>query len=66
MNTSEIQKMNTNERLQAMEAIWSALSHDETEIESPDWHGKILKERMKKVKDGSAKFISIEELRARS
>jgi hypothetical protein len=38
MNTIEIRKMSTIERLQAMEAIWDSLLYEESEIESPEWH----------------------------
>ena len=44
MNTIEIRKMSTIERLQAMEAIWDSLLYEESEIESPEWHRDILEE----------------------
>ena len=34
MQTLEIEKMNTTERLQAMEVLWEALTHEKSEIES--------------------------------
>lgn len=64
MNTTEIEKMSTAERIQTMEALWDSLLRDEHEIESPEWHGDILKERMKKIEHGSAVFLSIDELKA--
>lgn len=64
MTTTEIKRMSTVERLQAMEELWDALCHEEQEIESPAWHGKILEERKKKIESGEAEFISIDELKA--
>jgi len=48
MNTSEIKKMSTIERLQTMEAIWDTLLYDEIEIESPEWHRDVLGGKKKK------------------
>ncbi|HED32905.1 MAG TPA: hypothetical protein ENJ08_01625 [Gammaproteobacteria bacterium] len=65
MNASEIKKMSTIERLQAMEAIWETLLYDETEIDSPEWHRGILEERRKKIDNGEGTFFSIGELKKR-
>jgi hypothetical protein len=64
MNTLEIKKMSTIERLQAMEALWDSLLGEEVEIESPEWHRDILEERKRKIETGEAEFISLERLRA--
>lgn len=64
MNTLEIKKMSRIERLQAMEALWDALIDEESEIESPEWHGDILEERKRKIEEGNAEFLSLEKLRA--
>jgi putative addiction module component (TIGR02574 family) len=64
MNTIEIKKMSTIERLQAMEALWDSLMDEESEIESPQWHRDILEERKRKIENGKAEFISLEELKA--
>ncbi|MBI5186014.1 MAG: addiction module protein [Nitrospinae bacterium] len=63
MTTAEIKKMSTIERLQAMEELWNALGHEEQEIKSPAWHGKILEYRKRKIENGEAEFIAIEDLR---
>ncbi len=62
MNTIEIRKMSTIERLQAMDA--DSLLYEESEIESPEWHRDILEERKRKIENGKAEFISLEELKA--
>ncbi len=56
--------MNMIERLQAMEALWDSLMDEESEIESPQWHQDILEERKRKIENGKAEFISLEELKA--
>jgi putative addiction module component (TIGR02574 family) len=64
MNRSEIKKMTVAERLQAMEAIWDSLLYDKEEIKTPEWHQEILEDRKEKIKNGTAKFISLSELKA--
>jgi putative addiction module component (TIGR02574 family) len=63
MKASEIKNMSVEERLQTMEAIWDSLLHEDIEIESPDWHNDVLKDRRKAIEDGSAKLISLDELK---
>ena len=65
MNAIEIQQMSTTERLQAMEALWDSLTQSPSELESPDWHKSILAERRQKIEDGTAEFISLDELKSR-
>ncbi len=65
MNTIEITKMSAIERLQTMEAIWDSLIHENSEIESPEWHRDILAARKLNIEEGKAEFRSIEELRSR-
>ncbi len=48
----ELKKMSKSEKLQAMEALWVDLSRDETSIESPAWHGDVLKETEERVSSG--------------
>ncbi len=65
MNTLEIEKMSTVERLQAMEELWDALLHEDVKIESPEWHRDILEARKTLIVSGEAKFLSLKELKAR-
>ena len=65
MNTIEIKKMSTIERLKTMEALWDSLLYDEISIEPPEWHEDILAERKSKIESGEAEFISINELKAK-
>ena len=65
MSTFKIDKMSRIERLQTMEAIWDSLIHEEPEVESPEWHRDILSERKKKIENGTAEFLSVEELKSK-
>jgi putative addiction module component (TIGR02574 family) len=64
MNRLEIKRMSTMERLQVMEALWDSFIEEESKIESPEWHRDILEERKRKIENGKAEFISLEELRS--
>jgi hypothetical protein len=63
MFLTEIEKMSTIERLQAMKKLWDSLCNKE-EIESPEWHKDILQERKKKIEKGEAAYISLENLKS--
>lgn len=65
MDKFEIKQMSTIERLQTMELLWDSLLDEESEIESPEWHRDVLEERKRKIENGKAEFISLEELKAR-
>lgn len=64
MNTIEIKEMSMKERLQVMEALWNSFQDEESEMEAPEWHRDILEERNRKIKNGKAEFISLNELKA--
>ena len=64
MTTTEIKKMNFIERMQALELLWDSLLKDEYRIESPTWHEDILRERMEKIENNEAKFITLDQLKA--
>lgn len=63
MDTIEIKKMSTIERLQAMEVLWDSLLYEEDGIDSPEWHKEILEERKNKIENGNASFISLKKLK---
>lgn len=64
MNIDELKKMSTADRLQAMEALWDSMLYENEEIDTPKWHEDILEERKRIIANGSAKFISLAELKA--
>ena len=63
MKQSDIEKMSVGEKLQAMEALWSALDDDEVEV--PAWHEPILKERLEALDGGQADGISLDDYKRR-
>lgn len=63
MNISALKKLSTSEQLQAMESLWDILLYKNDEIETPEWHEKILQGRKEKIASGNAKFISLLELK---
>ena len=64
MTNEAIRKMTRQEQLQAMEELWDALTHGDTEPESPSWHAEILASRRSKIEEGSAVFVSLEDIKA--
>jgi putative addiction module component (TIGR02574 family) len=62
---SDVERMSVQERLQAMELLWSSLSGSPDVVPSPDWHKDILTERLAKVERGEGEFLSLDEARAR-
>ncbi len=60
-----LKKMSRDEKLRAMEAIWTDLSQDEKQFESPAWHEQALRETKILVKMGEAKFSDWDEAKKR-
>lgn len=58
--TLPLDKMTVAEKLRAMELLWADLSRNEAKIESPAWHGDVLRDREAKIKSGEAKFMDWE------
>ncbi|WP_020506076.1 addiction module protein [Lamprocystis purpurea] len=61
----QLDQMSVEEKIQTMELLWDSLCQAPTELESPDWHGEILKERQRKIGAGEAVFLSLDALKAR-
>lgn len=64
-----LERMSTEEKLRAMEALWADLSRNEAEYESPAWHGEVLRDREAASAAGGQPFLdweaAKEELRRR-
>ena len=60
MLTLPLEKMTTEEKLQAMEELWSDLSRNQNQVPIPNWHKDILDRREKLVKEGKATFVDWE------
>jgi hypothetical protein len=53
------------ERLRTLEQLRDALSHDVSQIPSPEWHRDVLADRKERVQRGEAKFLTLDQLRSR-
>ena len=56
-----LDKMSTEEKIQAMEELWTDLCKSIDGVPSPDWHGNILKERETSLERGEDEFIDWDE-----
>ena len=53
--------MTLEEKLQAMEALWESLSRNPDALESPAWHGEVLRERQRLIDAGEERFLDWDE-----
>jgi len=65
MNVEDVKKLPTEEKIRIMEAIWDSFEQEGDEIDSPDWHGDVLRRRRARIESGEATFLSLEEARER-
>lgn len=63
MTTLDIKGMSKAEKIATMEALWDSLIHEDSEIESPEWHEDILVARQQKISEGKAEYLTIDELK---
>ena len=65
LETAQIERMSITERLQVMEQLWDAICRDAEEMTSPEWHRDVLADRKARAECGEAKFLTLDQLRAR-
>lgn len=65
IETAQIEKLSTPERLGLMEQLWDGLRRDEAGVPSPQWHGEVLEARKTAAESGEARFLTLGQLRAR-
>lgn len=53
------------EEVARLEQLWEDLSGTPEQVPSPAWHGETLAERERRIADGTARFVSLEEVLAR-
>ena len=56
-----IEDMTPRQRAELMEELWKVMSRRAEEVESPDWHRKVLEERERALANGETEFIPWEE-----
>lgn len=57
MSTLAIKQMSREEKLRAMEELWESLSQDGAQLESPAWHGDVLRETEERYEAGQEQPI---------
>jgi hypothetical protein len=60
-----LEKMSKEEKLLIMEQIWEDLSRNADNMEVPEWHLDVLKDRELSVEKGLEQFIPWEEAKKR-
>ena len=65
LEAEQIRRMSMAERLRALEQLWDAVCHDDARIPSPAWHGEVLHDRQARAQRGEARFLTLDELKAR-
>ncbi|MFA6714680.1 MAG: addiction module protein [Victivallales bacterium] len=56
-----LDKMTIPDKISTMELLWDDICHNAPDFSSPTWHGDILKERERGLKQGKDKFIDWKE-----
>lgn len=65
MSIDEIKKLNPKEKIILINDIWESLESENMTVESPSWHKQVLNERIKKMENNEARYMSLEELKNR-
>jgi len=53
------------QKVELMEALWKSMSERPESFESPAWHGEVLRQREEALKNGTDRFISLDEAEKR-
>jgi hypothetical protein len=59
--TLPLDQMTIEEKLRAMELLWADLSRNEQQLQSPEWHEEVLREREARVESGEESPIDWEK-----
>ena len=65
IQAAEIERMTVDERLQAMELLWTSLTRTPEAVPSPGWHGEVLASRLAKIERGEGEFLTLVKVKAR-
>lgn len=60
VTTQQVEQMSRTEKLQVMEAIWTALSAPDADMESPAWHADALRETEQRFSRGEERIVDWE------
>jgi putative addiction module component (TIGR02574 family) len=62
---AELLELSADERLQLLEDVWETLDHPRDTEPVPEWHKRILDERLRELEENPEEGISLEEVMAR-
>ena len=65
MNPADIENMTTEQKLEAMEALWEEISKEQPAPDSPAWHESALEETRSRFVAGSEDSVDWEEAKRR-
>ncbi len=60
-----VSRLSLAQKLDLMETLWAELTRDESKLESPAWHGTVLKDREEAFKAGKANTSDWEQAKKR-
>ena len=60
-----IDRMSVEQRMQLMEDIWDSIAKEPESVEIPDWHKKIIAERLADCESNPNAQVAWEEARTR-
>ncbi len=59
--TIPLEQMTVEDKLQAIEEIWTDLAGTPEDIPSPSWHADVLRTREQRISEGTSDFLDIAE-----
>ncbi len=59
----ELSQLNRNEKIMLVEALWDSIASDPDQLNVPEYHQKIIKQRLKTLDDDKANGKSWDEIR---
>ena len=65
LQVAEIDQMSMEERLQAMELLWTSITRTPDAVRSPAWHDDLLAGRLAKIERGEGEFLTMDQLKER-
>jgi hypothetical protein len=63
ISTSELNKLSTKEKIILLEQVWSSLRQEGDSIDSPKWHEEVLAVRRRKIENGEAELLTLDDLK---
>ncbi len=64
--SEDIKNLNLTDKFIVLEELWEDMSKNVDESRfSPSWHLDVLEDREQKIKDGTAKFHDLDEVKKR-